>query len=81
MLRRGEHEIPADLIEHDFWIIGDSIVITMHYDEHGRLQGAALPARGELDDHLRTREQAWAAAEPFAAWWTRHPELRHKQAA
>lgn len=81
VLRRGEHEIPAGLIERDFWIIGDSIVITMHYDEHGGLQGAALAEPGDLDDHLRTREQAWAAAEPFAAWWARHPELRHRQAA
>ena len=81
VLRRGEHEIPPGLIERDFWIIGDSIVITMYYDEHGRLEGAALAETGELGDHLRTREQAWATAEPFAAWWARHPELRHKQAA
>jgi hypothetical protein len=47
VLHRGEHEIPADLIERDFWIIGHSIVVTMYYDQHGRLDGAevaTLPA-------------------------------------
>ncbi|MGH3975254.1 MAG: DUF6879 family protein, partial [Pseudonocardiaceae bacterium] len=36
VLHRGEHEIPAGLIERDFWIIRDSIVVTMYYGEHGR---------------------------------------------
>ena len=81
VLHRGEHEIPADLIERDFWIIGHSIVVTMYYDQHGRLDGAEVANPGELADHLRTRDAAWAAAEPFAAWWARHPELHRKVAA
>jgi hypothetical protein len=65
VLHRGEHEIPADLIERDFWIIGRSIVVTMYYDQHGRLDGAEVANPGELADHLRTRDAAWAAAEPL----------------
>lgn len=78
VLRRGEHEIPAGLITHDFWIIRDSIVVTMYYDEHGRFEGAEVADPGELAEHLHTRDQAWTAAEPFAAWWARHPELHRK---
>src|SRR5262249_18993415 len=64
VLHRGEHENPANLIERDFWIIKDSIVVTMYYDHDGRFEGAKVAEPGELDDHLRTRDQAWAAAEP-----------------
>lgn len=81
VLRRGEHEIPTDLIERDFWIIGDAIVVTMYYHEHGRFEGAEVADPGELGGHLRTRDRAWSVAEPFAAWWARHPELHRKLAA
>ncbi|MGH3937966.1 MAG: DUF6879 family protein [Pseudonocardiaceae bacterium] len=75
VLRRGEHEIPAGLLESDFWVIGDAIVVTMVYDEHGRFEGAEVAAPSELEPHLGTRDRAWAAAEPFTGWWSRHPEL------
>jgi hypothetical protein len=52
----------------DFWIINDSIVVTMCYDEWGRLEGAEVADPGELGDHLHTRDEAWAAAEPSASW-------------
>lgn len=81
VLHRGEHEIPPDLVERDFWIIRNSIVVTMHYDEHGSFDGAEVAEPDELGDHLRTRDQAWAAAEPFATWWARHPEVHRKVAA
>ncbi len=80
VLHLGEHRIPAGLIESDFWIIKDSIVVTMHYDEHGRFGGAEVADPSELADYLRTRDQAWAAAESFAPWWARHPELHRKVA-
>ncbi|MGH3865770.1 MAG: DUF6879 family protein [Pseudonocardiaceae bacterium] len=81
VLRYGEHEIPTDLIERDFWIIGDSIVVTVHYDDHGRFEGSEVADPGELGEHLRTRDRAWAAAEPFVAWWARYPELHRRAAA
>ncbi|MGQ0773015.1 MAG: DUF6879 family protein [Pseudonocardiales bacterium] len=75
VLRRGEHEIPAGLVEGDFWVIGNAIVVTMCYGEQGRFEGAEVADPAELDSHVRTRDRAWAVAEPFAAWWARHPEL------
>jgi len=81
VLHRGEHEIPPGLIERDFWIINDSVVVTMNYDDRGGFQGAKVADSAELPGHLRTRDTAWAVAEPFAQWWGRHPELHRKTAA
>lgn len=81
VLHRGEHEIPPGLIERDFWIIGDSIVVPMYYDDHGHFEGAEVADPSELADDVRTRDAAWSAAEPFAQWWTRHPDLHRKVAA
>ncbi len=76
VLRRGEHDIPPDLIEKDFWVIDDDRVVAMHYDRHGRFEaGELLPAR-VVAAHLTSRDAAWDAAEPFGEWWRRHPELR-----
>ncbi len=74
VLRRGEHHIP-DLIEVDFWIVDDAEVVLMRYDEHGRFNGAEATTN-DLAAFRHTRDTAWAAAEPFGAWWSRHPELR-----
>jgi hypothetical protein len=81
VLRRGEHTFPSELIDRDFWIVDGAKVIDMHYDEHGRFLGAELLGAGQLNDHLRAHAAAWAAAEPFAAWWARHPELHRRLAA
>lgn len=78
VLHRGEHHIPVGVIEHDYWVMDDDQVVAMHYDEHGRFEGADILDRDALDVHLRDRDTAWDAAEPFLDWWARHPELhRH----
>jgi hypothetical protein len=81
VLHRGEHEIPPDLLERDFWIVGDSVVVKMHYGKHGHFEGADVADPSELADHVRSRDAAWAAAELFAQWWARHPELHRNAAA
>jgi hypothetical protein len=81
ILHRSEQEIPPGPIERDFWIIADSVVVRMHYGKRGRFEGADVADSAELADHLRTRDVAWPAAEPFAQWWDRHPELHRKAAA
>jgi hypothetical protein len=78
ILHRSEHEIPPDLIDRDFWIIGDAVVVRMHYGERGCFEGADVADSAELADYLRTRDVAWPAAEPFTQWWDRHPALHRK---
>lgn len=74
VLHRGEHDIP-DVIETDFWVVDHAEVVLMRYDEEGRFDGAEVTT-DNLPAFLLTRDTAWAAAEPFDAWWTRHPEMR-----
>lgn len=75
VLRRGEHDIPAGLIEGDFWVIDDAQVVAMHYDEHGRFEAAEVLPPTALKAHITSRDLAWKAAEPFLHWWERHPDL------
>ncbi|MBA2323818.1 MAG: hypothetical protein H0V92_07355 [Pseudonocardiales bacterium] len=79
VLRRGEHAIPAGLVERDFWTVEDDEVLLMHYDADGRFEAAEV-----ADDpaaYITTRDHAWDAGEPFASWWARHPELLRRSAA
>jgi len=75
VLRRGEHQIPPDLIERDFWVVDDDRMVAMHYAKDGRFEGGEVLPDAALAEHLATRDRAWAAAEPFLEWWERHPEL------
>lgn len=81
VLRRGEHVLPDGMLEHDFWLVNDAHVIPMHYDEHGRFRSAELLPEAHLETYRRARDLVWEAAEPFEAWWARHPELRRRRAA
>lgn len=81
VLRRGEHAIPGGLVEADFWVINDTYVVLMHYDECGRFEAAERLDQDQLDQYLHTRDTAMAAAEPFRTWWARHPELHRRAAA
>jgi hypothetical protein len=81
VLRRGEHDIPAVVIEHDFWVVDDVQAVAMHYDESARFERAEVVAPVELGAYRRARDVAWAAAEPFGQWWSRHPELHRNVAA
>jgi hypothetical protein len=81
VLRRGEHTLPADIVQHDFWLINNDIVIPMSYDAAGRFESASVADASEVSGYLRARESAWSAAEPFATWWARHPELHCRSAA
>lgn len=78
VLRRGEHPVPAGLIERDFWVVDDDATVAMHYDDAGRFTSAEVLPADVLREHLDARDEAWAAAEPFGPWWARHPEL-HRQ--
>lgn len=75
VLRRGEHEVPELHATGDFWIVND-IVVPVIYHADGTFVGAAyLGAADERADAYREDiAKLWAAAEPWADWWGRHPE-------
>lgn len=77
VLRRGEHEIP-DLVVEDFWLIGDDDVVLMRYDDAGRFEAAEALDVERAGPYVTTRDRGLAAAEPFAQWWARHPELHRR---
>jgi len=76
----AERALPAGIITHDFWLVGDDQVLVMHYDPRGLFEGASIPPAADVPRYLRTRHALWSIAEPFPQWWARHPELRrHRQ--
>ena len=81
VLRCGEHDIPARVIEKDFWVVDDNLAVVMHYDGHARFERAELLPSAELTLYCDARDVAWAAGEPFGEWWARHPELHRAVAA
>lgn len=74
VLHHGEHDVP-DLLALDYWIVADRFAVPMHYDGDGRFLGAEVAGPDRLDVFRADRDRAWAVAEPFPAWWSRHTEL------
>ena len=75
ILREGEHDIPANLIEAEYWLVNDEIALPTLYDGRGRFLGAGWLDPERSAEYLDDRDRAWTAAEPFGQWWARHPEL------
>lgn len=72
VLDLAEREFPAEVVDHDFWLIDDKYPLRMHYGEAGEFLGAELV--DSLGRYQKARDAALAAAEPFERWWARHPE-------
>lgn len=76
ILDRVARPVPPVVVNHDFWLLDDEVVIRMHYSGSGEYEAAEL-----IDDahtvvrYMVARDAAMAAAEPFTGWWARHPEL------
>lgn len=83
VLHIGEHQIPAELVDHDYWLLDDTHPVRMHYAATGAFLGATVEP--DLIDLYRSgRRAVWGTevqpvAEEFAIWWSRHPEL-HRDA-
>jgi hypothetical protein len=77
ILDLAERGLPTALadIDHDFWLIDGQTSIRMYYDGDGRFERAEILAPAELPRYLAARDAALAAAEPFSAWWGRHPQF------
>jgi hypothetical protein len=69
-----ERPLPADVVEYDFWLVDHERPVRMHYDDAGRFLGATLADPAELGRYQAAHDAVWRAAEPFDAWWDRHPE-------
>lgn len=78
VLHRGEHPLPEALIDQDYWLINDDVLITMVYDQDGAFVRAELDPGTDPQPYRRSRDAAWAAAEPFPTWWRRHPDLHRR---
>lgn len=63
---------PDGLVDDEFWILDDELVLIMKYDDEGRFLGAVQS--DEIGPYLRARDVAMAASVEFAGWWEQHPE-------
>jgi hypothetical protein len=76
-----ERQRPAGLPDEDFWLLDDQAVLIMHYGGGGEFLGAEPAGQAELARYRRVRDAAWDAAEPFAAYWARHPGYHRARVA
>lgn len=78
ILDLGERDMPASgpLVERDWWLLDDQHLLAMHYGDDGEFLEAGLQP-DEVAAAITVRDQLWAAAEPFPAWWHRHSELHN----
>lgn len=74
ILDTAERPRPEDLPGEDFWLLDDTKVLLMHYDEEGCYVGAELLPESEAPRYCRYREMAVAAAVPFGEHWAAHPQ-------
>lgn len=81
ILDLAEHPAPAGLVDHDFWLMDDQMVVVMHYDRAGQYLGASVAEGGQLDRYRRAVAAAWQAAQPFGDYWAAHPQYQREHAA
>ncbi|QFG22866.1 DUF6879 family protein [Actinomadura sp. WMMB 499] len=78
ILDEAEHARPEGVPDEDFWLFDDGKVALLRYDDGGRFLGAELVDGAGADAYRGYRDAVMEAAEPFAAWWDRHPEYRRE---
>jgi uncharacterized protein DUF6879 len=76
ILDLAERPDPGNLVDHDFWLIDDNKVVRMHYGQTGQYVGAEVMPDREVYRYRAARDAAWNAAEPFARYWSAHPQYR-----
>lgn len=81
VLDLAEHPQPAGLPDEDFWLLDDQAVLIMNYGDAGEFLGAEPAGPADLPRYRRARDIAWDAAEPFAAYWARHPGYHRARVA
>ena len=73
VLDPADHRLPAELVDHDYWLLDDVRAVRMHYAEGGAFLGATVEP-DLIEAYRAGRDAAWRLAEPFNTWWNRHPE-------
>ncbi|HVM19490.1 MAG TPA: hypothetical protein VM307_05985 [Egibacteraceae bacterium] len=69
-----EQARPLGLDLREFWLLDGQRAAVMTYDDAGRFLYADTIEGRAGRVIRRSADIAWAAAEPFEAWWARHPE-------
>lgn len=69
-----ERNAPPGPVTDEYWMLDGARVAFMHYLPDGRFSHAEAVEGAAASAVVRARDVAWAAAEPFADWWSRHPE-------
>jgi len=58
VLRLGEHQLPTELIDHDYWLLDDVHPVRMHYGDTGEFYRAShVPDL--LEEYRAARNAAW----------------------
>lgn len=65
---------PPFVVDDEFWLLDRERAALMHYDERGRFDHADTVEGFDATPIVLAADMAWDAAEPFTAWWARHPQ-------
>lgn len=57
----------------DFFVVDGTTAIRMHYADDSTFLGATV-VNAVPETYVALRDLLWSAAEPFSAWWARHPQ-------
>lgn len=79
ILDLAERPEPSGLVDHDFWLADNELVVLMHYDDAGEFLGGEALAETETPRYVAARDAAWAASTPFVPWWAARPQY-HRSA-
>lgn len=68
-----ERARPDGVLDDEFWLLDGARAVLMHYDDQGRFQHGDTVEGLDANPIVLAGDVAWATAEPFTAWWARHP--------
>lgn len=71
ILDLSERPEPVGLIDEDFWLMDDRLVVRMSYHT-GQFIGAEVLPAGDLGRYRAARDAAWQGAIPFEEYWKAH---------
>ncbi|WP_157254812.1 DUF6879 family protein [Nonomuraea typhae] len=73
---------PAQLIDEDFWLIGEDHGVRMYYNDVGNFVGAnPVVDRETIRAYRAARTAAWNTGVPFARYWRDHPHYWRERPA